>query len=319
MMRRLAVILVVLISFQAHGQRDHTDFFDEHGARVDVVDSAYYFETWGHTNGKAYVVSNYLKPLALRFKSSEILPSGEHLRTYYYPNGKMKAIGKFDDLSPIGQAKSFYKSGVLMGEIEFIPVVYPKDEAVKKPSIRILNYWDSLGNQVVKNGNGICDCDLYPFSIEPEVAHGEIKDFLKEGVWTGVSFRGKMTYEENYLQGILTDGKSNYEGITYQYTEIEKSAAPRNGMKELYRHVGATIKYPRNARRLGLQGIVYVGFIINDDGSLTGLHIVEGFGDAECNDEAMKAIRSAGPWQPGIHRGRKVRQRYTLPIIFKLS
>jgi periplasmic protein TonB len=98
----------------------------------------------------------------------------------------------------------------------------------------------------------------------------------------------------------------------------EESASPKNGLQAFYKYVGENIKYPVQARRIGIEGRVYVEFIINRDGSLSDVKAVKGIG-AGCDEEAVRIIQSSPTWNPGKQRGKTVRQRYTLPIIFKLN
>src|SRR5262245_17694154 len=98
----------------------------------------------------------------------------------------------------------------------------------------------------------------------------------------------------------------------------EQSAEPKGGFAAFYKYVGDNFKYPPQARRIGIEGRVFVEFVINKDGMLTEVKAVKGIG-AGCDEEAVRVIQSAPPWNPGKQRGKPVRQRYTLPIIFKLG
>jgi periplasmic protein TonB len=99
---------------------------------------------------------------------------------------------------------------------------------------------------------------------------------------------------------------------------VEVSASPKNGFQMFYKEIGDRIKYPAQARRMGVEGRVFVEFIINKDGSLSEVKAIKGIG-AGCDEEAVRIIQSAPAWNPGKQRGKAVRQRYTLPIIFKLG
>ncbi|CAN5486212.1 energy transducer TonB [soil metagenome] len=98
----------------------------------------------------------------------------------------------------------------------------------------------------------------------------------------------------------------------------EESASPKNGLQAFYKYVGEKIKYPGQARRIGIEGRVYVEFVINRDGSLSDVKAVKGIGGG-CDEEAVRIIQTSPAWNPGKQRGKTVRQRYTLPIIFQLN
>lgn len=102
------------------------------------------------------------------------------------------------------------------------------------------------------------------------------------------------------------------------FTIVEETASPKGGLAGFYQYVKDNIKYPAAARRMGIQGRVYVEFVIAKDGALTDVHVVKGIG-AGCDEEAVRIVQAAPPWNPGKQRGKPVRQRYTLPIIFKMA
>jgi len=99
---------------------------------------------------------------------------------------------------------------------------------------------------------------------------------------------------------------------------VEKSASPKDGMAAFYKYIGEKIKYPAQARRIGIEGKVFVEFVVNKDGGLTDIKTIKGIGGG-CDEEAVRILESAPPWNPGKQRGKPVRQRYTLQITFKLG
>lgn len=90
------------------------------------------------------------------------------------------------------------------------------------------------------------------------------------------------------------------------------------GMQAFFKYVGENMKYPSQARRMGIEGKVYVGFVVGIDGSLTEVKAIRGIG-AGCNKEAERVIRESPKFKPGKQRGRPVKVRMVLPIYFKLS
>lgn len=102
------------------------------------------------------------------------------------------------------------------------------------------------------------------------------------------------------------------------FTVVEETASPKGGMAAFYKHIGSQLKYPAVAIRSGVEGKVYVEFIVNHDGSLSDATVVRGIGGG-CDEEAVRLIESAPAWNPGKQRGKTVRQKYTLPIQFKLQ
>ncbi len=102
------------------------------------------------------------------------------------------------------------------------------------------------------------------------------------------------------------------------FTIVEVSAAPKDGLAAFYQSMAEQIKYPSQARRLRVEGKVFVEFVIGKDGKITEVKAVKGIG-AGCDEEAVRIIQNSPPWNPGRQRGKPVRQRMVLPIIFKLA
>ena len=77
------------------------------------------------------------------------------------------------------------------------------------------------------------------------------------------------------------------------------------------------MQYPESARANGEQGKVYVMFTVEKDGSLTDIQVKKGVSEA-LNNEAKRIVGLMPNWDPGKNRGKVVRTRYTLPIVFTL-
>jgi periplasmic protein TonB len=102
------------------------------------------------------------------------------------------------------------------------------------------------------------------------------------------------------------------------FTVVEETAAPIGGMSAFYEFVNKKIKYPAQAKRMGIEGRVFVEFVIERDGSITDVKAIKGIGGG-CDQEAERVLQSAPKWKPGKQRGKPVRQKMVLPIQFKLS
>lgn len=108
------------------------------------------------------------------------------------------------------------------------------------------------------------------------------------------------------------------EEVDEIFTIVEESAAPKGGMAAFYKYVNDKMKYPAQARRMGIEGRVFVEFVIGKDGSISEVRAVKGIG-AGCDEEAVRVIQAAPSWTPGKQRGKPVKQRMVLPITFKLG
>ena len=99
---------------------------------------------------------------------------------------------------------------------------------------------------------------------------------------------------------------------------VESMPSFEGGITEFYKFVGNNLKYPAQARRMGIEGKVFVHFIIDKDGSLSDIKVVRGIG-AGCDEEVVRIVQKSPKWNPGKQRGRPVRVRMMLPITFKLQ
>lgn len=102
------------------------------------------------------------------------------------------------------------------------------------------------------------------------------------------------------------------------FTIVEEMPAFSGGEAELYKYLHDNTKYPEEAKELGIQGRVYVTFVVETDGSITAINIVRGIGGG-CDEEAVRVVKSMPRWTPGKQRGVPVRVQFNLPIKFTLQ
>ena len=102
------------------------------------------------------------------------------------------------------------------------------------------------------------------------------------------------------------------------FTIVENQPIPKLGMTGYYEYVQKNLKYPIQARKMGIEGKVFVQFVVDPEGKLTDIKAVKGIGGG-CDIEAERVIRESAAWSPGSQRGKKVNVRMILPITFKLG
>jgi len=102
------------------------------------------------------------------------------------------------------------------------------------------------------------------------------------------------------------------------FTIVEDQPTPKGGMTAFYKYVAKHMEYPSQARRMNIEGKVYVQFVVDKDGTLTDVKVLKGIG-AGCDKEAISIIQNAPKWNPGKQRGRPVKVRMVIPIVFQLS
>ena len=99
---------------------------------------------------------------------------------------------------------------------------------------------------------------------------------------------------------------------------VEETAVPIGGISAFYEYVLGKLKYPAQARRMEIEGKVFVEFVVEKDGSITDVKAIKGIG-AGCDEEAIRVVSESPKWKPAKQRGKSVRQRMVLPITFKTS
>lgn len=168
--------------------------------------------------------------------------------------------------------------------------------------------------------------DVPPTTIPPPVAPTiqassfvevkdaeDIKDDLK------VTFDVEVTEQTVMQQYTYVEPAKVEEEVSEEiFVVVEQTAVPRDGLVAFYKYVAEKIHYPAQARRMGIEGKVYVEFVVDKEGTLSQITVVKGIG-AGCDEEAVRIIEHSPPWSPGRQRGKPCRQRMVLPINFKIA
>jgi protein TonB len=119
--------------------------------------------------------------------------------------------------------------------------------------------------------------------------------------------------------GALSEGGGgNGGGGNGLYSIVDVMPSFKGGDINKFREwVKKRTKYPETATVNGIQGKVYITFIVEKDGSVTNVKVIKGV-DPLINDEALKAVASSPKWTPGKQRGVAVRVSYLIMLNFEL-
>lgn len=98
--------------------------------------------------------------------------------------------------------------------------------------------------------------------------------------------------------------------------EPETSPQPQGGLTAYFKYLEAQVTYPQAARDAGVEGIVYIAFVVETDGTITQLRVLKGLGYG-CDELAMEAVRNGPSWIPGTERDEQVRAPMVIPVAFK--
>jgi protein TonB len=117
----------------------------------------------------------------------------------------------------------------------------------------------------------------------------------------------------------------NTESLTYDVPEedttifirSEVQPKPVGGYELFYAQLSKKLNYPKQAIRNGIDGKVYVEFVVESTGKINQLKILKGIG-AGCDEEAIRVL-SLINWEPGKQRGIPVNVRMVMPVIFRVK
>ncbi len=97
-----------------------------------------------------------------------------------------------------------------------------------------------------------------------------------------------------------------------------KLAEYPGGLEAMSSYIAKSVVYPEKAKTDGVQGKVYVQFVVEPDGSVGDVTVLRGVG-GECDEEALRVVKSMPKWQPATFKGNPVRSKYVMPIYYTLK
>lgn len=254
---------------------------------------------------------------------------------YYKKNDQLASSSFYTNKKLNGETKTYYSTGVLKSKASYKDDVlentydfyYPngkiayskKEDKEKKWTTAVYHQaWDSTGKATLTNGTGLIVLYYENGKINQEINY---KDYKEDGLTTNYRENGTVYQKETYKKGKLVAGESwDLEGKRYEYDENTKEKMPafKGGLPALAQFMKDNLKYPRKASRKNIEGTVYVKFKIDTQGKVTGVEVVKGI-FPECDEEAVRVIKSMPDWEAGVQAGRKVTVWFTYPIKFKLQ
>lgn len=99
---------------------------------------------------------------------------------------------------------------------------------------------------------------------------------------------------------------------------VEQMPAFPGGQGALMKYLAEHIKYPELAKESGIQGRVFINFVVEPDGRIDHVKVLRGIGGG-CDEEAVRVVKSMPRWVPGKQRGKPVRVSFNLPVKFALE
>lgn len=101
------------------------------------------------------------------------------------------------------------------------------------------------------------------------------------------------------------------------YTVVENQPEFVGGIEAMYQFIADNIVYPEKAREIGIQGTVWLTFVIEKSGRINDIKILRGIGFG-CDEEALRVVKMMPHWKAGMQRGKLKRVQGNVPVRFSL-
>lgn len=102
------------------------------------------------------------------------------------------------------------------------------------------------------------------------------------------------------------------------FTVVEEMPTYPGGKEAMYKYLSTNIKYPEEARKNGISGIVYITYVVEKSGKITNIRVLRGVNE-ELDKEAVRVVSEMPDWKPGKEKGKPVRVQFNLPISYRLD
>ena len=213
-------------------------------------------------------------------------------------------------------------------------IQYPEEAKVNNISGLVYAYFEIDRKGRVQNAR-IIDGIGEPFDKEVleaiknmpdwEPAHSMGKNLVMQ-ILMPISFAQRTSKEDakQFIQrvGVPSDlktkmvEKSGTDPISNK--DVDKKPYFPGGEKVRIQYLNDIIDYPEKALSEGVEGVVYVQFTVEKDGSITNAKVLKGIGSG-CDKEALEVIKNMPDWEPGKKDGEPVRTQLNMPVKFSLE
>ena len=157
----------------------------------------------------------------------------------------------------------------------------------------------------------------------PEITVTDLFEIVRDDVvlTSEVSFDDDETSEDKAVEIYAPVNIGMEEEATEEevFVIVEDMPTFRGGdINKFHDWVQKRVRYPELASENGIQGRVYITFVVETTGLVSNVTITRSV-DALLDEAAKEAVEASPRWEPGMQRGRPVRVRYSIPIIFQLN
>lgn len=240
--------------------------------------------------------------------------------TSYYSDGSIKIKGEYFHNQKSGTWESFNRNSKLNnisnfsnGKLHGAYTNYFKDGKIETGTYKngeknLLWSYTNHSNQLIKSifySNGKKEGKSQLFYDNGNIKEISIYKSGKIIETQEFDFEGNEIIEEDYQNEEI-------------FTIVEEQPEFPGGMGKMMRYLARKTQYPQAALEMGIQGKVYVSFIIEKDGTISDVNVIRGV-HKSLDKEAIRVVKSMPKWTPGIQKGKKVKVKYTIPINFRLG
>lgn len=263
---------------------------------------------------KGYYSMNTTFPIYDYYKSGELEMSGTFENRSatsktgefitYYKNGNKKSISNYKKSKLIGPFSSWYENGSPKMESEYI-----ENKTDLTNDLKINQFWDTENKQTVINGNG-----YFEEKDGKSFSKGELKNGVKEGIWSGHIENQKIDFAENYVKGKFISGLSvDMDKIQHSYDVLEVKPTPKNGIKNFYKFLEKNFKLTDEVESNNINGVIVATFTVDIDGSLDHIQITKSLSPS-LDKEMIRVLKTSPKWIPGQKKGISTRYSYRIPL-----
>ena len=141
--------------------------------------------------------------------------------------------------------------------------------------------------------------------------------FILVGLVTGIAVASAIN-PNGVVRGAIEHVLGIPEDTTIYNNVVEVMPSYPGDMTECYMFIARQMHYPEEAEEKGIEGRVLIRFVVEKDGRLTNFEVIES-PDPLLSDEALRVLNQMPKWIPAKNKGKDVRCRYSMPILFRLN
>lgn len=275
-MRKILIFISCILTLNSIGQNIQTKYLKSNGKETKKLEKAEYVQEISQNNGLYH-----LKQYSIETKNP-IFESELASLEPYIENGITTYYDKNSDKI---LAKGSYSNGELIGE--WIYLKNSKYDTVKYEPITNTSLNPKDKTYVIVE-------EMPLFAYSPELVQ-------------------KRKALDQKLQKILSENKGNVNNE--KYLAIQKQIIELNGIA-FDQYKADKLCYPLRAKEEGIKGIVYVAFVINENGKIVEAKILKGV-DKDLETETIRLITSMNCWKSGKQKGKTVRVEMTAGVKFE--